>query len=239
MKKTLSVFLLMTVLTLNACTPMAPATSTPLPRSEPATPVATQVPSPVSPTEANTSANQKPYANNTFGLSFQYPSNWFGPGEYVTGATLRVEVGSDKVYPYGEQPAQASDLKNSYNVVIQYTKNNQNPYWKDTYQPLLNLKDGESLADARSLLIRVRQLNIGRFTGFEYITTLPETAQSDHIYIRSVMLLDEQTNDLLTIMGQPINVEVGDGTQWRTDYQTIDEANLVFFHGIVESITIK
>jgi hypothetical protein len=239
MKKTLSVFLLMTVLTLNACTPMAPATSTPLPRSEPATPMETEIPTPVSPTEVNPSANQKTYTNNTFGLSFQYPSNWFGPGEDVSGATLRVEVGSDKVYPYGEQSAQASDVKNSYNVVIQYTKNNQNPFWKDTYQPLLNLKDGESLADARSLLIRVRQLNIERFTGFEYITTLPETAQTDHIYIRSVMLLDKQTNDLLTIMGQPNNVEVGDGTLWRTVYQTIDEANLIFFHRIVESITIK
>jgi hypothetical protein len=239
MKKTLSVFLLMTILTLNGCTPMTPATSTPLPRSEPATPTETQIPTPASPTEVNPSANQKAYTNNTFGLSFQYPSNWFGPGEDVSGATLRVEVGSDKVYPYGEPPAQASDVKDSYNVVVQYTKNNQNPSWKDTYQPLLNLKDGESLASARSLLIRVKQLNIGRFTGFEYITTLSETAQTDHVYIRSVMLIDEQTNDLLTIMGQPNNVEVSDGTQWRTVYQTIDEANLIFFHGILESITIK
>ena len=239
MKKTFTLFLLMIALTLNACTPRVPASSTPLPRTEPATLVATQVPSPVSPTEVKPSANQKPYTNNTFGLSFQYPSTWFGPGEYVSDETLRVEGGSDKVYPYGEPPTQPSTVKNSYSVVIQYTKNNQNPYWKDTYQPLLNLKDGESLASARSLLIRVRQLNIGRFTGFEYITTLPETAQTDHVYIRSVMLLDEQTNDLLTIMGQPNNVEVSDGMQWRAVYQTIDEANLVFFHGIVESITIK
>jgi hypothetical protein len=157
----------------------------------------------------------------------------------MSDATLRVEVGSDVVYPYGEPPGQPSDVKNSYNVVIQYIKNNHNPSWKDTYQPLLNLKDGESLSDARILLIRVRQLNTGKFAGFEYITTLSDTGQTDHFYIRSVMLVDEQTNDLLTIDGQPNNVEVGAGKDWRDVYRTIDEANQVFFHKIVESITIK
>jgi hypothetical protein len=121
-------------------------------------------------------------------------------------------------------------VKNSYNVVIQYTKNNQNSYWKDTYQSLQNLKDGESLSDARSLVIRVRQLDIGRFKGFEYISTLSETAQTDHVYAREVMLFDEQTNDLLTIMGQPNNVEVSHGANWRDAYQMIDEANLSSFH---------
>jgi hypothetical protein len=239
MKKTLSVFLLMTVLTLNACTPMAPATSTPLPRSEPATPTETQIPTPVSPTEVSPSANQKAYTNSTFGLSFKYPSNWFGPGENVSDATLRVEVGSDKVYPYGEPPAQASDVKNSYNVVIQYTKNNQNPYWKNTYQSLQNLKDGESISNARNLIIRVRQLDIGGFKGFEYISTLSQTAQTDHVYAREVILFNEATKGLLTIMGQPNNVEVSNGIQWRDIYQKIDEANLIFFHKIVESIKIN
>ena len=42
------------------------------------------------------------------------------------------------------------------------------------------------------------------------------------------MLFDEQTNDLLTLMGQPINVEVGNGTKWMGVYQAIDEANLMF-----------
>jgi hypothetical protein len=118
--------------------------------------------------------------------------------------------------------------------------NDQKPYWKEdtTYQSLLNLKDGESLSDARSLLIRVSQLDIGRFKGFEYITTLSETGQTDHFYSRSVMLFDEQTNDLVTIMGQPYNVEVSNGMEWRDVYRTIDEANLTFFHEIVESITL-
>ena len=110
-------------------------------------------------------ASWKSYANSTLGLGFRYPSSWFGPDEYVSDQNLRVEVGSDKVYPYGEQPEQPSDVKNSYNVVIQYTKNNQNPYWKDTYQSLQNLKDGESLSGTRSLIIRDRQLDLGRFKG--------------------------------------------------------------------------
>jgi hypothetical protein len=248
MNKNILLFLLVTVLALNACTPLATgtptpplvtATLTPLPGAEPTTSIETQVPTSVSQTEVNPSANPKQYTNNDFGFSFQFPSNWFGPSDYVSDETLRVEVGSDVVYPYGERPEQPSEVKNSYDVVLQYTKNNQNAYFKDTYQSLLNLKDGESLSDARSLLVRVRQLNIGRFTGFEYITTLSEAAQTEPVYIRSIMLVDEQTNDLVTIMGQPYNVEVSNGAKWLDVYRAIDEANLTYFHEIVDSITIK
>jgi len=239
MIKTITLFLLLMILTINACAPLAPATPITLPTTEIAVSVASQIPTAVLPTEVVQSTTWKLYTNNTFGFGFQYASNWFGPGEYISDGTLRVEVGSDKVYPYGEPPEQPSDAKKSYNVVIQYTKNNQNSYWKDTYQSLQNLKDGESLSDTRSLIIRVRQLDIGRFKGFEYISTLSETAQTDHVYAREVMLFDEQTNDLLTIMGQPKNVEVSNGKNWRDVYQTIDAANLIFFHKIVESITIS
>ncbi len=203
------------IFALNGCAPLATATPVALPATRTAVGVETQIPAAVSPTEMGQSGAWKLYTNNTFGFGFQYPFNWFGPGEYISDGTLRVEVGSDKVYPYGEPPEQPSDVKNSYNVVIQYTKNNQNSFWKDTYQSLQNLKDGESLSGAKSLIIRVRQLDIGRFKGFEYISTLSETAQTDHVYGREVMLFDEQTNDLLTIMGQPNNVEVSNGTNWR------------------------
>ena len=239
MKKTITLFLLMMILTLNACAPLATTTPVSLPTTVTAISVETQIPTAVLPTEVDQSATWKLYTNNTFGLGFQFPSNWFGPEEYISGQTLRVEVGSDIVYPYGEIPGQPSDVKNSYNVVIQYTRNNQNPSWKDTYQSLQNLKDGESLSDIRSLTIRVRQLVSGRFKGFEYISTLSETAQTDHVYAREVMLFDEQANDLLTIVGKPNNVEVSIGMNWRDVYQTIDEANLILFNKIVESITIS
>jgi hypothetical protein len=52
------------------------------------------------------------------------------------------------------------------------------------------------------------------------------------------MLVDQQS-DLLTISGTPNNVEVGSGADWRAVFQTIDEANQGFFHGIVDSMTIK
>jgi hypothetical protein len=236
MKKTLTLFLFMLILPISACAAQVTANPAPLPA---VTEVA-QVPVVESPTVADQSAIRKSYMNSAFGFGFQFPSNWFGPDEYVSDETLRVEVGSDKVYPYGEPPEQSSDVKNSYNVVIQYTKNNQNLYWKDNnYQSLLNLKDGESLSGTRSLIIRVRQINIGRFEGIEYISTLSETAQTDHVYSRSVILLDKQSNDLLTIMGQPNNVEISNGTEWRDVYRMIDEANQTFFHEIVESITIE
>jgi len=236
MKRKLPLFLLMIALTMSACAPQLADAPVPLP----AVKVVTKAPVVDSPTLASPTTTFKSYTNNAFALGFQFPLDWFGPEEYVSDETLRVEVGSDKVYPYGDVPDQPSEVRNSYNVVIQYTKNDPNQSVEDsTYQALLNLKDGESLSGARSLLIRVRQLKLGRFEGFEYISTLPETAHTDHVYLRSVTLLDTQAHDRLTIIGQPINVEVGNGANWRDIYQTIDEANLSSFHEIVDSLTVK
>ncbi|MCE9645517.1 MAG: hypothetical protein K8S20_05910 [Chloroflexi bacterium] len=225
MKKTLPLILFLIVFIISACAPQMSAPLTPLP-------AVTQVPV----TEAPTA---KLYANSEFGLGFQIPASWFGPEEYVSEGTLRVEVGSDKVYPYGEPPEQPSDVKNSYNIVIQYTKNNQNQYWKATLESLLGLRDGESFSDARSMVIRVRQFDLGRFKGFEYITTLSETAQTDPFYSRSVILFDGQSNDLVTILGQPVNVQVNEGANWRQVYQVIDDANLTVFHEILGSLTLE
>lgn len=233
MKPTLSLFVLLVTFTISACAPQVAATPVP------AVTETTRVSGGETPTAVDQPADRKSYKNSTFGLSFQFPSNWFGPEEYVSGQILRVEVGSDKVYPYGTSPEdRIYELKNSYSVVIQYSKNDQNQYWKDTYQSLLALKDGESRSDARSLLIRAQQINLGRFQGIEYISTLSETAQTEPVYIRQVILFDDQSN-LLTIMGQPVNVEISNGVNWRDAYQAVDEANLATFHEIVESVTVE
>ncbi len=233
MKNTFSIFFLTITLTISACTPQSVSTPPPLPATEPAV---VSVP----PTEAvgQLPVNAKLYQNDAFGVGFQYPSSWLGPEEYVSEQTLRVEVGSDVVYPYGTGPEERTyTLKNSYYIVIQYSKNDQNTYWRETYQSLLNLADGESLSDGRGLTIRVGQFTIGRFSGVEYISTLSETAQTSPAYSRSVILFDEQSN-VLTMTGQPNNVEVVDGN-WRDAYQMIDEANSFIFHEILTSISIQ
>lgn len=224
MKKTLPVFLLMIVLVINACVPLKPVPRAPA--------------GPQNPTQAELPGDRKVYSNSAFGLTFQYPSTWFGPDENSSGQTLRVAVGTGKVTPYGESPDPAAQVNNSYQVVTQFTKSDQNQAWMDTYQALSKMQDGESLSGARSLIIRVRQLDLGKFKGFEYISTLSETAQTDHAYIREVILVDDQSNSL-SLSGQPANVEVSDGAKWRDDYRTIDEANLDFFHAILDSISIK
>jgi hypothetical protein len=232
-KNSLLAFALMIALAAAACAPLVPAN--PLPS---AIPGVTQVPTVGSPTLTESPPGLKQYTNDAFGLSFQYPASWFGPDEYVSGQTLRLAVGSDVVHPYGGQPEEPSDVKNSYLVVVQYAKASQDGSWKDTYTALSGLKDGESLSGTRSLVIRVRQLSLGRFKGFEFISTLSETAQTDHVYSREVILVDEQSN-LLTILGSPNNVEVGSGANWRDVYRLLDEANLDAFQGLVASIKIE
>jgi len=176
--------------------------------------------------------------NGAFGLRFEYPPSWYGPEEYISGQTLRVEIRSDVVYLHGEPPEQPSDGKDSYDVVIEYTKDNQNSSWNDTYQSLGNLKDGKSLSCARSLISRVRQLDLGRFKGLNTSLRLPRRLRQTMSAEGKSCLDNEPTNDLLTAMGKPNNVAVSDGADWRDSYRAIDEANLAFFHEIVDSMTV-
>ncbi len=246
-----------------ACTPAATAMPTqvvPTQASAPAVtpelsevPPAEQMPTAVelptlTPAAADATATQpapagdssmQTYTNPDFGLSFRFPAGWFGPEEYVSGSSLRVEVGSDVVYPYGTGPDQrAYNLENSYAVVMQYTRNNNNDFWKETYAALEALADGQSSSGARGMLIRVRPVSIGALKGFEYISTLSESAQTEAVYAREVLLVDEQSN-LLTIMGSPVNVVVPGGQQWRDVYRAVDEQNLESFHKIVDSIQVE
>jgi hypothetical protein len=240
MGKPIPLFLWMIILLMSTCSPIVTAAPTPLPATETTAPVPTQIPVTASPTEVDQSDIWKLYTNSAFGFSFQYPSTWFGPDEYVSDQTLHLSVGSDIVYPHGTSgEEQIYAIANSYYVVIQYMQNKPDHFWSDFYQALAMLQDGESLRGNRSLIIRVRQLDHGGFTGFEYISTLSEMAQTEYFYSREIILYNEQSNDLLTIMGSPNNVEISDGTDWRAAYQMVDEANLDIFHQVVESIVIE
>lgn len=232
-------------LLLNACVTSGPAsgTATSLPAIATTTniPETANTPSPASATPIGTEvpADRKSYRNNEFGFGFQYPASWYGPDEYITEQTLRVEVGADVVYPYGTGiEERIYTVKNAYYVTIQYSINDQNLYWQETYQALAALQDGEMIADKRSLTIKIRQLQLGRFEGIEYISTLSETAQTEPVYTRQVILFDEQSN-MLTIMGTPNNVDLNGRAGWRDAYQAVDAANQAIFNQIIESVAVQ
>lgn len=232
----------------------APTSPTETVSVEPATaeaaaePVETQPATESVPTEAGTPPTTatnptlpvKRYSNADFGLAFDYPSEWNGPDEYVSGDTLRIAIGSGAIEPYGGGPPgqPAVYLPNAYQVVVQYNRNDHNQVWNETLQMLKGMQDGEMVSDARALTIKVRSLKIGRFEGVEYIGTLSETAQTEPVYTRQVILYDDQSN-LITIMGTPNFVVVPAGSDWRGMYRSIDEANLPFFRQIVESLAVE
>jgi hypothetical protein len=224
--------LVVPVLLLAACRPQAKPSPTAPPQIEP---------SALAPTaEAEgPSSDWKIHQNDEFGLSFQFPPEWYGPEEYVSDGTLRVEIGSDKVYPYGTDPLERTyESKDSYYIVIQYSRNDQNGWWSETYQSLSGLQDGEANSGARSEIQRLRPLQLGPFAGFEYISTLSSTAQTEPVYGREVLLVDQQSG-VLTVSGSPANVEVGQGMDWREVYRSIDEANMERFREIVGSLTVQ
>ena len=225
--------LLIGIMIISACAPQA--TSTPVDVELVAAPTDTSLPV----TEVPQSPVWTEYVNDAFGLSFHYPSAWFGPDEYAVEQTLRLQIGSDVVYPYGtDRTEQISTVPDAYTITIQYSQDNQNAVWGDTYASLLSLQDGESLSDARSKTIRIGTVSIGNFAGIEYISTLSDTAQTEPVYIRQVLLFDENAN-VLTIMGAPNNVVLADSAEWRDAYRMLDEANQAVFHEIVASLVIE
>jgi hypothetical protein len=239
MKKYFLLILLISILSINACTQPVSVASTSTPTTATILLTDTPIPLATSTTETTLQSDLEQFTNDAFGLSFLYPSTWYGPEEYISEQTIRVEIGTDIVYPYGTDRAeQVSQFNNSYSIVIQYTKNNQNTLWMDTYELLGTLNDGESNSGTRSMITRVRQVNLGNFSGYEYISTLSETAQTERFYSREILLVDEQSN-LLTLFGTPNNVEVAEGSDWRMVFQQIDEENLPTFHEILDSMDIQ
>jgi len=220
----------LTLFSLSACIPQPSVDPAPLPVEETLAQPSLNEASPV---------QDNQYNNTDFGLSFSYPTDWFGPDEYVSGDTLRVAIGSDVVYPYGTDRAdQVLTQPDSYSVVLQYTKNSRDTYWQDNYQKLTAMQDGESVEDTRSRIIRVRQLTLGTFSGFEYIATLSDSAQTEPVYSREVILVDDQSN-VLTISGSPTSVEIPAGANWRDLYRAVDEQYQETFHTILESLELN
>jgi hypothetical protein len=188
------------------------------------------------------------YSNPTFGLSFRYPSTWYGPDVYEFKDGVRLAVGSDVVYPYGTGPEDRQPgAPNAYAVVIQYTLNTagrtleqaraEQPWFNDILA-VLDMQDGQSSTTARSLTTRVRPLTLGRFTGVEFITTLSETAQTEHFLTRSVFLMDDELNVLL-ITASPDNVEVDDPAAWRQAFEAVDEANRETLYELIDSLQVN
>ena len=220
-----------------------PATPVPTTQIEPAPAVSTltpeAAPDPVSPwTE---------YEYEAFHFNFSYPTDWFGPDVYEADGSLRIAIGSDVVYPYGtNREDQISTIPDAYYITIQYNQNQSNLTWDDlvnsgwitTYLELQDLEPGATSSTIRSLAIKVRDINLGDFKGVEYIFTLPDTAQTERVYGREIVAFDENLN-MLRIMGSPNLVTINNESNWKTDYQRVDESYQEIFRFIADSIIVN
>ncbi len=187
------------------------------------------------------------YQNENIGFRFLYPAAWYGPDVHEVDRSLRLQVGSDQVYPYGtDRVDQVSTIPDSYFIIIQYFENTDgktwqdyiNSGWIDAYLDLLDKENGATVTTPRSLTIRVADVSLGNFQGLEYIATLSDTAQTERFYAREIMAFDEDLN-WLRITGFPNLVDITDPENWKNDYARVDQANLETFLTLVESIEIK
>ena len=64
------------------------------------------------------------YINEPVNFRYLYPSAWFGPEVDESEGSLRLEVGSDVVYPYGtSREDQITTVPDSYYITNQYFEN--------------------------------------------------------------------------------------------------------------------
>lgn len=188
------------------------------------------------------------FASEPFGLSFEYPASWFGPDVVESTNGIRIEVGSDVVYPYGTGlEDRVYEVKDSYYVVIQFRVNNdvqdleelrQTQPWVEQYFTVMDMADGESQSGPRAKITRIRSLTISGFEGIEYISTLSETAQTERYYVRQAFLFDQELN-ILRVAGSPNNVEISEPSKWRDSYRDVDQAHEEIFREILNSISLE
>jgi hypothetical protein len=172
------------------------------------------------------------YNNDNFGLSFSYPDSWFGPEDYENEDSLRVEIGTDQVYPYGTGPEERTQtIPNSYFVVVQLNRGATS----EELEMLKKLKAGEVSSDQRNMLIKVRDINENGFTGVEYISTLSETAQTQFYYTRSAVV-ENENGQIVTINGNSENVRITDESKRFETYEEEDEKNVQHFRMILDTL---
>ena len=157
---------------LNACSVTAPDTQDDAPPAASATIEKEPDPIPTPEATENLYGDWMEYTNEIIGFRLLYPSSWYGPDAYESEGSLRLQVGSDQVYPYGtDRTEQITTVPDSYYITIQYFENIQGRTWDDfissgwidTYLELLKMEDGKSTSTARSLIIRVERGLAGRF----------------------------------------------------------------------------
>ncbi len=187
------------------------------------------------------------YVNEDYGLRFLYPASWFGPEVYESEGSLRIEVASDQVYPYGtSREDQITTIPDSYYVLIQYNENRDGRTWDDfissgwidTYLGLQEKGDGQFVLTPRSVSTRIGEVNLGDFSGLMYLVTLPDNAQTERVYMREVVLFDSELN-WLRISASPNMVQIADPEKWKNDYARVDTAHLELFLTLLNSIEIE
>lgn len=209
--------------------------------------IPTEEPTPLPEPTENPFGDWLEYRNGEYGFRFLYPADWFGPEVYESDGSLRIEVGSDQVYPYGtSREDQITSVPDSYYILIQYVENREGRTWDDytssgwidTYLELLDKEDGHFILTPRLVATRIGEVNLGDFSGLMYLATIPDNAQTERAYTREVVLFDSELN-WLRISAMPNLVQIADVSQWKNDYARVDTANLETFLTLLESIEIE
>lgn len=244
--KMISILAVVLILALTAgCgTPSVSETASPSPTTA-VIPTETTEPTP-EPTE-NPLGDWMEYRNADYGFSFLYPADWFGPEISDSDGFLRIEVGSDQVYPYGtSREDQITTIPDSYYVLIQYVENREDRSrddftasgWIDTYLALQEKTDGQFILTPRVVATRIGEVNLGDFSGLMYLSTIPDNAQTERAYAREVVLFDSELN-WLRISATPNLVQVSDPEEWKNDYARVDTSYLETFLTLLNSIEIE
>lgn len=239
--------ILITITSLVILSSCAAPVETAIPTSQLADIVPTKEPTPIPEPTENPYGDWLEYRNEDYGFRFLYPAAWFGPEVHDTDGFLRIEVGSDQVYPYGtSREEQITTTPDSYYVLIQYVENRENRTWDDfinsgwidAYLELSEKQDGGFILTPRLVATRIGEVNLGEFSGLMYLATIPDNAQTERAYMREVVLFDSELN-WLRISASPNMVQIADPEKWKNDYARVDTVYLETFLTLLNSIVIE
>lgn len=237
---------LMLITVSSACNAPAPADGE-VQISAPPEDIVVDEPAPTPEATENPFGDWMEYKNEDVGFRFLYPADWFGPEVSASEGSLRIEIGSDIVYPYGtSREEQITSIPDSYYILIQYIENTTERSWEDytssgwidTYLALQEMEDGQFTLTPRSVATRIGEVTLGDFSGLMYLATIPDSAQTERVYLREAMLFDSELN-WLRISATPNMVQIADPEKWKNDYARVDTAHLETFLTLLNSIEIE
>lgn len=177
------------------------------------------------------------YGPTIHGISFKYPSTWFGPEAYPKDDPSYISVGTSPPHKFGEDRILDLPTKDSYFVtfqVLHYNLSTQlfetEPWIKD-YNQIFRLRPGQEIVDHLQKKTKIRELIVaGRRAAEISIGNIDSNGSNDYSE-RQIIIRDPRF--IITITGGPVIVSTMDSQEVRSKTVASNQSYKNIFEQVV------